>query len=61
MFSKFLNILKISDLRNKVLVVAFLLIGFRFLAAIPIPGIDVARLQQFLESNQLFGFTVPVL
>lgn len=56
MFGKFLNILKISDLRNKVLMVAFLLISFRFLAAIPIPGIDVARLAQFLESNQLFGF-----
>ncbi len=56
MFSKFLNILKISDLRNKVLVVGFLLIGFRFLAAIPIPGIDIVRLQEFLASNQLFGF-----
>ncbi len=56
MFSKFLNILKVSDLRNKVLVVAFLMVVFRLLAAIPIPGIDIARLQQFLSSNQLLGF-----
>lgn len=54
--SKLFNLFKISDLRNKILVVAFLLIAFRLLAAIPIPGIDLERLQQFLASNQLLGF-----
>mgnify|MGYP001584426287 CR=1 FL=1 len=56
MFSKFLNIFRISELRNKVLAVAGLLIVFRLLAAIPIPGIDLIRLQQFFNSNQLLGF-----
>ncbi len=54
--SKLLNLFKIPDLRNKIFVVAFLLIAFRLLAVIPIPGIDLERLQQFLASNQLLGF-----
>ena len=53
---KFLQVFKIKDLRNKILLVVLYLAVFRLLAAIPIPGIDPARLQQFLGSNQLFGF-----
>ncbi len=53
---KFLQIFKIPDLRKKVLSVLFLLFVFRLMAAIPTPGIDAAKLQQFLSSNQLFGF-----
>jgi preprotein translocase subunit SecY len=56
MLSKFLNIFRIPELRNKVFVVVGLLIAFRLLAAIPIPGIDTAALQQFFNSNQLLGF-----
>ena len=36
--------------------VLLLLFVFRLLAAIPIPGIDASKLQQFFSSNQLFGF-----
>lgn len=54
--NKFLNIFKIPDLRKKVLSVLGLLVVFRALAAIPIPGIDITRLEQFFASNQLFGF-----
>jgi len=54
--SKLLQLFKIKDLRNKILLVAFLLLAFRALAAIPIPSIDAERLRQFLGSNQLFGF-----
>jgi len=53
---RFLNIFKIPDLRKKVLMVLFWLMVFRLMAAIPIPGIDAAKLSQFLGSNQLFGF-----
>jgi len=53
---KFLKIFKIHDLRKKVLMVAFLLFIFRLLAAIPIPGVDPLRLQEFFSSNQLFSF-----
>jgi preprotein translocase subunit SecY len=53
---RFLNIFKIPDLRKKVLMVLFCLLVFRLMATIPIPGIDPSKLQQFLGSNQLFGF-----
>jgi len=53
---KIIQIFKIRDLRRKILMVAFLLLVFRLMAAIPIPGVDAAKLQQFFASNQLFGF-----
>ncbi len=52
----FLKIFKVKDLRKKILIVVGLLVAFRALAAIPIPGIDANRLQAFFGSNQLFGF-----
>ncbi|MDO8504530.1 MAG: preprotein translocase subunit SecY [Candidatus Liptonbacteria bacterium] len=54
--NRILQLFTIKDLRNKVLIVLGLLISFRLLAAIPIPGVDPARLAQFLGSSQLFGF-----
>lgn len=54
--NRFLQIFKIRDLRNKVLIVAGLLVAFRLLGAIPIPGVDAARLQAYFNSNQLLGF-----
>lgn len=56
MFKTFLTALRIPDLRKKIFIVAFFFVSFRLLAAIPIPGIDLARLQQFFASNQLLGF-----
>lgn len=44
-----------KSLRNKILFVLFALVLFRIMAAIPIPGIDAARLTQFLSNNQFFG------
>jgi preprotein translocase subunit SecY len=54
--NKVLLIFKNPDLRKKILVVAGLLLIFRLFAAIPIPGIDAVRLQNFLQANQLVGF-----
>jgi len=54
--NRFLDLFRIKELRNKVLIVLGLLVAFRILAAIPIPGVDPARLAQFLNSSQLFGF-----
>jgi len=54
--NRFLQIFKVKDLRQKVFVVLGLLAAFRLLAAIPIPGVDAVRLQNFLGTNQLFGF-----
>lgn len=54
--NRFLRVFQIPDLRKKVLTVIFLLVVFRLFAAVPIPGVDAGRLQQFFASNQLFGF-----
>lgn len=54
--ARFLQLFRIPELRNKVLIIVGLLLAFRLLAAIPIPGIDVVRLQEILGSNQLLGF-----
>ncbi len=53
---KLLQIFTIKDLRNKVLTVIGLLLAFRVLASVPIPGVDAVRLSEFLGSSQLFGF-----
>jgi preprotein translocase subunit SecY len=44
-----------TTLRKKVLFVLVALIIFRFLATIPIPGVDTAELTRFLSNNQFFG------
>src|SRR5579871_6887898 len=54
--NRFLQIFKIPELRNKVLIVAGLLVAYRVLAAIPIPGVDAAKLANYFSSNQIFGF-----
>lgn len=54
--NKFFQIFRIADIRKKIFIVASLLLVFRLLAAIPIPGIDAQRLAGFLSSNQLFSF-----
>src|SRR5947199_76778 len=61
MFDTFLRKIKLvltdETLRSRVLFVLGALVVFRILAAIPIPGINVAALDQFLNSsgNQFFG------
>ncbi|MDP3963615.1 MAG: preprotein translocase subunit SecY [bacterium] len=52
---KILQLFKAKDLRDKLLFIAALLIVFRIASAIPIPGVDVVRLRQFFEGNQVFG------
>ncbi len=53
---RLLQIFKVKELRNKILIVAGLLVAYRVLAAIPIPGVDAARLQNYFNGNQFFGF-----
>jgi preprotein translocase subunit SecY len=54
--NKFLQLFRVKEIRNKILIVAGLLIAFRLLAAIPVPGIDALALRRVLSENQLFGF-----
>ncbi len=49
------RVLKTTDLRNKILFILGILVLYRVLAIIPLPGVDVARLQQFFSDNQLLG------
>jgi preprotein translocase subunit SecY len=44
-----------ASVRNKILFALFALLLFRFLAAVPIPGVDPFQLQAFLAQNQFFG------
>lgn len=48
-------IFKDRALLKRIFVVLALLVVFRFLAAIPVPGVDHARLTSFLSNNQFFG------
>jgi preprotein translocase subunit SecY len=54
-FESLLNALRAPDIRRRILVVLGLLIVFRFLAAVPVPGIDRTQLDAFLQGNPLFG------
>lgn len=53
--NKLEKIWRYKDLRDKVLVALGLLLLTRVLAHIPLPGVDLARLQSFFQQNQAFG------
>ena len=53
---RFLQLFRVKDLRKKIVIVVGLLVAFRLLAAIPIPGVDAERLSTFFSTNQFFGF-----
>jgi len=55
-FSKLKKIFQDSTLRKKILFVLGILVIFRILAAIPIPGVDTLQLQAFLSQNEFLGF-----
>jgi len=44
-----------KTLRNRVLFVLGALVVFRLLSAIPIPGVDTIKLQNFINNNQFVG------
>ena len=55
MFDSLLQAFRAPDIRRRLLFVAFILIVFRFLAHVPVPGVDREQLAAFFESNPLFG------
>ena len=55
MFDSLLNAFRAPDIRRRMLYVLGLLIVFRLLAAVPVPGIDRAQLADFIEGNALIG------
>jgi preprotein translocase subunit SecY len=53
--AKFLEIFRHPDTRKKVLIIMGLLVFFRLLAAIPLPGVNLEALKQLLAANNFFG------
>ena len=53
--SPLIRVVRIGDLRNKILFILGIFVIFRIMANIPIPGIDAERLRAFFEGNQIFG------
>ena len=55
MFESLLNAFRAPDIRRRLLYVLGILIVFRFLAHVPVPGVNQASLQQYLQNNTLFS------
>jgi preprotein translocase subunit SecY len=54
-FESILNAFRAPDIRRRILYVLGILIVFRALAHVPVPGADPAKLSEFFEDNALFG------
>ncbi len=52
---KFLEIFRHPDTRKRILIILGLLIFFRLLAAIPLPGVNIEALRGLLAANNFFG------
>jgi|UniRef100_A0A7V3N629 preprotein translocase subunit SecY len=49
------KIFSLKDLRKRILYTIVLLLIFRVLAHVPLPGVDITKLKQFFATNQIFG------
>jgi preprotein translocase subunit SecY len=54
-FDSLLNALRAPDIRRRILYVLGILIIFRFLAHVPVPGVDSEQLKTFFAGNAIFG------
>jgi preprotein translocase subunit SecY len=54
-FDSLLNAFRAPDIRRRLLYVLGILIVFRFLAHVPVPGVDQTKLSEYLGNNALFG------
>ncbi|MFH1169368.1 MAG: preprotein translocase subunit SecY [Chloroflexota bacterium] len=50
-----LDAFSLPDLRRRILVTIGILAAFRFVAHVPLPGVDLTALQQLFQSNALLG------
>src|SRR5713226_8690741 len=55
MFAALLEAFRTPDLRNKILFTLGMLVVFRFLAHVPLPGVDQAKLLEVINSSQLLN------
>jgi preprotein translocase subunit SecY len=56
MLQALLNAFRLPDLRQKLLFTLGLLVVFRFIAHVPMPGVNIAALERLFEDNQFIGF-----
>ncbi|NLJ34145.1 MAG: preprotein translocase subunit SecY [Firmicutes bacterium] len=56
MFEALRNAWKIPELRQRIKFTFFMFLVFRIGSHIPVPNIDVSKIQEFLEAGTLFGF-----
>jgi preprotein translocase subunit SecY len=54
-FEAILNAFRAPDLRRRILYVAGILLVFRMLAHVPVPGVDATALRAFLDQSPIFG------
>jgi preprotein translocase subunit SecY len=54
-FESLLNAFRAPDIRRRIFFVLGMLVVVRFLAHVPVPGVDAAQLEQFFQSSALFG------
>jgi len=55
MIKNFIKLLKHKDLRKNLFIVFGLLVVFRLMAVIPLPGIDVSQMKEFMAQSKVFG------
>ena len=51
-----IDAMKVPDIRGRLFFIFAMLVIFRFLAQVPVPGIDRESLDEFFRQNELFGF-----
>ncbi|MDH4269140.1 MAG: preprotein translocase subunit SecY [Dehalococcoidia bacterium] len=50
-----IDIWALPDLRRKILFTIGILVVFRFMTHVPLPGVDIAKLQEYFGTSPLFG------
>jgi len=55
LFQAMLDAFRLPDLRTRILITVGILVAFRFVAHVPLPGVDLAALQQLFERMPIFG------
>lgn len=55
MLEKITQIFKVKELRDKILFIVGILVVFRVVANVPLPGVDANQLKQLFEGNQFLG------
>ncbi len=55
MLQAVINAFKIPDIRRKILFTLGMLVIFRLIASVPVPGVDRGGIRDYIETNQLLG------